>query len=1304
MRLGIALDYRLRGTSGVFERAWARARTNTAFPHILCLSALFLVSAWLMRRFLFTSALPSGTDMLDVFTRARENAHWDQLVSPWSPSILGLPRQATLDNLLGLFTMVTGGPVWTVKLLMFVSLFGAGAFTYLLIWRWYRSPFAAGVAGLLYMVSQSSLGRIASGWLHYELLITFTPLLIYFWVECVDRFSMRRAIAFTLLVNGLIFVRQDMVLWVLPYLLVYVPIRLGFDAGKLAIRNVIATLRIFLPATLALSFYLILPLLGGIRAPWLSTNRIFAAVQFNLIDRSLDAYQSLLGLGRDLGYLPFIGQEWWKFHPYMPQSLYYATASVIVVLAYVAIWRHRDRRTIYLLACAVLATFLAKGIRGPLGSPYLWGVDNLPVFGNLRGPNRWLIVQTLVYASLAGLTLDWTAHSLKRVSSPLKRLPRAPLYAGVTALTVAMLLPVAPTLLSGFATWRPEPGQVALMQTVQRDRARFAVASVPYNQFMRFFVQGNHRGYEHDLGVDSPLFTGHPALSNGSWDRTTPDFVAFTSSLLTAHNPAFAELLGAIGIKYLLNFNYPVTAPDLVAEARGDPFYQQRSVHSMNGLQPVQQNGSGTLYKLDSRAPFMSFRSNVALILGGRSGLASLANLPGIRLQDWAAFTADDVLSYGGRTAFTNLINLIRGADLLLVSNETLQDVAVLASPPVARVPGITSDTGLDRRTALLLTDESLRRGSLADQKFPPPALISSATSSFRLAQPRRLELWTRILTGSSAGVVRFAIDGQKVLGMIPIAPGRGGFRWYRVGTRVFAPGTHEIEVSGRPSKFGASFEVDETRLIDPLTRQSASAQLTAALRGSRGKIAYSLDVDGARYRNVHFIHGTYENAGHAVGKGRFWGIREPARTSIALTQGPEVFSRRVILKKPRRFYTFVQHVFRAPQDWDRRSYVLLPFRGTGDGRQYDFIADFNYRHTSFASFKLIDSRKGWQMAAFRMRAKRGDWSHVVSVRLATRLKASTGVLDLAPLRLFFPNHLALTYPLIGDAARRSAFLSKPTMERLGHAKFPIPRRRNNLRASIPLRLLGRDLRFTVPASQTLKPRPAIRVASAKSGVAKYNFTFDAPRWGVLVFNQRYDQKWRARSDGLDYPSLVPASSLVNGFFFGPGHHSGSVEFKGRKLAVTGIMLSGVALFALLCLAFAPYAWKKRPMKAERYRGPEAVAPPSPRATVRWRHDEFWDRNERLVWISTAVVASALIAGAFSFAMAAAIVIAAAIRLRAKWWLPWSWALAFVLLMPIYIAIGENGLADNMAIVVTLCMLLALALLVLEERRRETRR
>ena len=1241
-------------------QTWAR----TALPPVAGPILIVLLAGWLCRRFLVGGALPAGTDMFDVLARAKQNAHWNVLLSPWSPSGLGLSRQVSLDNLLGLLVLLTGRPVRTVELLMTALVVGSGLSTYWVVKRWYANRVAATLAALLYMTSQASLGRVASGWLHYEALIAVTPLLLCLWVELLDRFSATKALAFSVLAAGLIFARQDMVLWLIPAFAVYVPISLVCGSpGSRPIHQLAKTVTVATATVAGLSLYLILPLAGGIHAPWLSTGEVFQAIRFNLVDRSLDAYQSVLGLGRDLGYLPFNGQEWWNFHPWFGLPVYYALQTTIVIAAIAAVAVKRDRRTIYLLACAVVAAFLGKGIRGPFGQPYEWAVEHVPVFGNLRGPNRWLIVQAFAYAALASITVHWLYTRLLARGEPRGLLSPRGVRLGAIAVGAAFFLPVAPTLISGFRTWEPPPASVALMETIARDPTQSPVVSVPYDQSMQYVNASGYSGWEHDLGVESPLYTGHPALSTNSWDRRGSDFVDFTASLLRQRNPAFTSLLGSVGVKYALRFNN-------VAESARNGMHasqqeQQQDLATLPGLTPLRTTSAGRLYRLNAAAPFLSFRTNIAVVLGGRAGLAALANLPGIHLRNWAAFTADDVVS--GPGSLSQLISMMRASDLILVSGATLGSISVLASRPVVRIAGITSDPSLDRRNGLLLTDESARQGSLADPAIPPPGLVSASGTRFRLSKPRRLELWARVLAAPDAGTIRFRVDGRTVRSLVQLSPGSDAFRWIRIATLNMSAGGHSVAVSGGPSSYGSTFEVDEARLIDPATRLGSLRRLRREITLDSAKVAYSVDLSEGPYRGDAAV--PLGSPGEA-----FWHVQDTVgiagRKAIASVGSTLLLT----LAGRRRFYTFAYHAFARPQSWASRTYVVLHFLGAGDGARYSVLADFNKRHTNFASFSVIDTHRGWQTVALPILKSVGDWHHVVSIRVASQSKSGRAAIGLGPVALLFPTSL------IKDVDLATSSGAVPRVAGWGARKVRLTRASSEdgiaVHARIPSRLVSRPLWLVIGPRRRVVEAPLVPVRVKGGKTARYTYSFNASRRGVLVFDQTYDARWVATDGARNAQPTGPVMSLVDGFSFKPGRHAGSVAYKGRTLVRLGALLSALGpVLALTLLLVFFVVRRKRP---DGDAAPESLPePPAVGLTV--------SEIGRSVVLAGAVLALA----PWSLGASALIALVGSLTRAAEWRRPSIVACVLILACPVWIALSRPDIADRTSVVATLTLLVA---------------
>lgn len=1212
---------------------------------------LALTAVWLCRRLVFTGGIPAGTDVFDLVTRAQQNAHWSVLLSPWSPSGLGLARQVSLDNLLGLLVLVTGDAPRTIAVLLCAALLASGLSSYWVAKNWYGDRVAATVTGLVYMTAQASLGRVASGWLHYEILVALAPILVHLWVQVVDRYDPARALIFALGASAVVFARQDIIFWLLPAFVVYVALHIAWTSDRrAAVNNITKATFTVIPAMCALSLYFIVPLRAGISAPWVTTGQVFEAIRFNLVDRSLDAYQSLLGFGRDLGYIPFNGEAWWNFHPWFPQAIYYAFQAVVVAACFAVLWHRRDERTIYLVLLAVVAAFLGKGIRGPVGEPYWFGVQHLPVFGSLRGPNRWLIEQSFCYAMLFGLAVRAAQRALVRRG--------ASRLAGRLVLTsgaIIALLPVAPTLLAGLRTWTPTVGQLQLMHAVATEPGSFTVASVPYDQSMRYLHSPSYSGWEHDLGVESALYTGHSALSTNSWDQRGSDFVDYTASLLEQGDPAFARLLGGVGVRYLLGFDYPsgATATSVGPAAVRQ---QQRSLAQQPDARRLVASPGGALYANRAASPLLSFRTNVCVVLGGRSGVAAFADLPGIKLQDWAVQTADDLL--GGPDGSTKrLVTAIERADSIVVADSTTRDLAVLSAPPVSRVPGITSDPGLDRRVGLLLNDESARRGSLADPSVPPPALVTNAQTAFQLGQPRRLELWSRVLKNRTAGRITFTIDGRVRRQLLPLEAGLGRFAWLRIGTFDFTAGHHTITVSGAPSPFGGSFEIDESRLVDPALRAGNERTIEDALRRNARKVSYVLSISGGPYERVP--------ADQAPGKWINQGSAGIATTTARVPRGTRSFR----LTGPRRFYTFATRVFPRPQSWTRRTFAVLSYWSSGKGADYRLLFDFDDRHTQFASYSLDDSAPGWHTAAIRLDP---SWSHVVGIRVSTRTKTETSHIVLGDVRLLFSPRLTKaaafpTYP-IGETIVQSGGRSTQvmtTVSRQGQGA--------HVSISFPRSLASGHARVWF-GIRTTRPAPAaVPVTFHARGNAHFTYSFQSDRSGMLVFAQTYDTRWRLSEAGVAAPPVAPTMSLVSGFVLGRGAHTGSIEFRGAGLVPIGVALSLLALVVTIAgICTLHFARKRQPNAS-----PHLAANSIPLVRM--------GGAERTAQIATLAVLAACVSSYLCIAVA----LVAVTRRRANWSDCIFFSVLLLAISPLLIAVGNEGAADALAVGVVIAMVVA---------------
>jgi hypothetical protein len=1203
-------------------------------------------------------------------------------MSPWAPSSLGAIRQFTLDNLLGALTVVTRDPLLTVKLLILLTLFGAGVSAYFLSWRWYRNRTAAAFAGTFFMLSQASLTRWGSGELNVEIAVALAPLIILLWDSCLTRVTARRISLLVVAIGLVLAVRPDMVLYTAPFLAVHAAIRIALSTRASAILG--AALRTAVVGALGLILVLAaqaIPLLLGLRARWLTTGSLFSTSDF--AQRSLDAYPSLLGFGREIGYFAFTDLQTWYSNPWLPSVLYELLASALLLAGVAALWRHRGARSLSLVACLACGVFLAKGIRAPLGEPYLFAVRHVPAFGNLRDPNRWLIVPSLAVAVLAGLTYADARRLLaRRVAG--WRWGGVLLASGSACALAALLLPVGPTLVRGFMTWRPSDGEMALMRRIAQDRSQFAVATTPYDQTYRFLTQGHYRGYEHDLGAESPSFTGHPALADGGWQQSTVNFVSFTNTLLERRDPAFAQLMATAGVKYLLDLNYPETAPHLLPSALlsrphnpgTGTWQQQKAWLAMHPGSPLVRNSAGSVYRLPGSSPTLSFRTNLAVIFGGLSTTAAFADLPGVHIGRWAVVQSDDVVTEG----LPRLLALIRSANLLVLGNESLDATAILATPPVVDVAGMTSNPDLEHQTQLVAVDQSAREGSLANPTLPPSISGTRRVGTrFSLSRPQTLGLWARVEASRRAAKLIFRLDGRQVGSFIPVDLRSGPMVWHRVGTFTIAAGRHTLSTSAMPSRFGDSYEIDEMRLVDRARLERTERLLNAAVDARASHLIVSLTPSalpiGLDRRSFYTPAKTVTSTPSS-----FWSVLEDKYTRVnspADSRSPLVIS----INGRRRLYTLVQHAFVEPQDWRRRDYLFLQFGGDAGGSTYHLFVDFNRRHIGSAEYTLPGGGTPQRVVAISTADSQSDitaeaWSHVVSVRVTSDSRDIGGSLTLGTLAISGRIGPVTIRDSVPCTLRRHVLVEGSGLDT----------RRNPCSLSFRVSPGSRSDSARLSVGTSIREKPAGSVAYSRTSATSYTFAARSQSPGWLMLSQSFDPHWALHADGAQVAS-TPLYSTFNGYALRVGTQSGTLSLSGSRAATTGAIVSGLSLLGLLGGAIAdPRISRSRTSRRRsRRRGKAWSLPRLPR-----RSPSFWTGCVALI---------AAVAAGRSIAVSIGLCALILLVYRIQGWMCLASAALLIAIAP-FLAVVRPAVVNALAVDVIALLLAAVALMILEERRR----
>jgi hypothetical protein len=116
---------------------------------------------------------------------------------------------------------------------------------------------------------------------------------------------------------------------------------------------------------------------------------------------------------------------------------------------------------------------------------------------------------------------------------------------------------------------------------------------------------------------------------------------------------------------------------------------------------------------------------------------------------------------------------------------------------------------------------------------------------------------------------------------------------------------------------------------------------------------------------------------------------------------------------------------------------------------------------------------------------------------------------------------------------------------------------------------------------------PAAAVPLHRTGTESWSYSLPAGQPGVLVWTQAYDPLWTLSGAG-QRQAPYPVLALLDGYFVGPGHQSGTIAFTGGSSTRTGIAITVLTAVLLLFIAVACRLWARR--------RPASV----PRARARW--------------------------------------------------------------------------------------------------------
>jgi hypothetical protein len=271
---------------------------------------------------------------------------------------------------------------------------------------------------------------------------------------------------------------------------------------------------------------------------------------------------------------------------------------------------------------------------------------------------------------------------------------------------------------------------------------------------------------------------------------------------------------------------------------------------------------------------------------------------------------------------------------------------------------------------------------------------------------------------------------------------------------------------------------------------------------------------------------------------------------------------------------------YARPQDWANVPYVYLEFNGTDSGHRYQVSFDFGGGPNDQANYTITDDSRGWRTLAFPT-AQPGsvngvtDWSRVRAVGIALPSKSETGTFALSVPQPSSPV-VRLTVPLPLQPGTQGFGTTAPTPVCVGGARPDVLAWQPGPGTLVvPVTSLNPSCSIFAAARAGYRQRPAAAVPLHRTGTESWSYSLPAGPSGVLVWTQAYDPLWVLSGAGprrAPYPVLA----LLDGYFVGPGHQSGTIAFTGGSSTRTGIAVTALTAMLLLLIAVGGRLWARR--------------------------------------------------------------------------------------------------------------------------------
>ena len=827
--------------------------------HCLSLIAITALAVLVCRNLLLSPDFPAGTDMLGWINPIFYLTEKFMFFSIWGFGGFGGIQQFTLRSPLSILNLLFHNSVLLIKTFIFMTFLFSGISMYFFTYHYTKKKTASIFSSVVFVINQWYISQLVSGHLNHTFAYAMLPLLFFSFDKALRSQNFRSMTTVSVILTLILLSRFDPLAYYMPFLILYLlfTILISYHQTerkvpithrlKVLITHRLKVLIIVGILLFCFSAIQIIPILFGVHGGYISLKTYFPIEEFKW--PSLGFFESILGMARELGYLGFKGEIWWSIHPFLSFLQYRIVMSILVILAFSAIFFRKDRLTLFFVSSALISAFLAKGTSPPFGEAFLWLYFNIPFFSVLHVPNRWLMITYFSYAFLSGITVDALFVKLLNLKSPnlikqlrshkffdkmFKPLP----YIFLAVVTIPMFFPSWYIVSNGLQTWRPPEQHLKPHLWIAGQSGDFRVATVPYAQDYMFVGWEPKGWWEHDLGIESSLFHGRPVIGRGGWVPYASDFVDYTSRVVLENGTEnLMKILGAFNVRYLVVQGY---LPTQALPPGYSSFYQHYFFPKQKGLQPVYVYENSTVYENQFWTARIFGVSKYAIVVGGREALTALTTVDNFDLSDWNLLFADQIADQLGAD---QLLELINESPLLIFVNSELLDLAMLTLENAIRIRAVDyAYPSTDKYEHWISDDWWTNMGMLVLNRR---VLLTSGNLS--LSIPANVEnsgeydIWIRLLYGENRGNLSVKIDGTELGSILPYARHYSGLKWVKIGSARLEQGQHDLTLTNNKSTIewaqGDSNNIDEILLVKPQEFKLAINKTTQSLQQSPARI-----------------------------------------------------------------------------------------------------------------------------------------------------------------------------------------------------------------------------------------------------------------------------------------------------------------------------------------------------------------------------------------------------------------------------------------------------------------------------------